>query len=930
MALRSFKDFSAEMNGFILYQLLVDVRYMLEFNMEVENGHELNTALIPPFIYQAAHGELPSEWFKAAQDPKLDSLRRSFFPDMLERCRMIREFQDRVHGDRVREYMESLVADEGNESEVFRWHLALGAEYWMQFMLPSLITFTPLSPEYLSLLQRFLDYSSLVCRIHDIPFPLPFHCIPSSVRCAGDANAFDYRGPALIPRPVSEMDVDRWLPAFLSLQQPPSPDKRERFLAWTAEKAQLLGRLCFTYNLTEASDLPIALYQHVKDVLKALRRYMTIFGLPARMDLLLVAHQLRYRAAVEADKEDGITGMLHATFYRPSIRLVGDEDDDRLLIDPLPALEDDETFSVPHNALGQIHSTAVSQLLSHSRTNDQPETFSSNCATNDRLAGIDQTPSGSGAPMEKAHGEPPSERDNHKKRKRTISEEDAASAPAEKTRKKSNDNRSHDKPDAGRHTQNPAGRDIAASSLAVSSPQLDTAAPSSATREAFRDSLTPHARAHWEAGRYPYPTQDFAQPFATRKWKSEVHHTHTKWVKAWEQDVEKKKEGKAKYPPSRFSTTEHPTAAKVRELGHILISPVKGDGLDFATDLAAYRLHMATQNALNALSVPPYVYFDSGDKLRTTVFTAPQMKWLTLWYCCSNAVDIRCIEFRSQTLSSRSCAIGIKYPRRHIGVSDIMNFIGSVEGYTEDARTNRRVGWNDDFRGLATLWRPSILSSQADVPSSACPTPALRSSPPPDERSEYSSSQLMDDRIETPFAPPDNIGASQDHRGSRQEAVGETSSGSKSDENELIFATTLWDSVALCPFCDSPLRKPVSRRLAKLLDAAMVYAVPERRHENPDGVKAPLQYYAGACALHRSEEAMRDAPGSPQRWPKHLNYHNIEQRLRQHRRELERIVSNPTCSEFYRQARATYDRLGHRVGAGLTGQWETHEICQPG
>lgn len=115
----------------------------------------------------------------------------------------------------------------------------------------------------------------------------------------------------------------------------------------------------------------------------------------------------------------------------------------------------------------------------------------------------------------------------------------------------------------------------------------------------------------------------------------------------------------------------------------------------------------------------------------------------------------------------------------------------------------------------------------------------------------------------------------------------------------------------------------------RLLANARPKAWPQPRHGNALGLTAELEHFMDVCAQHR-DEASIIPDGVKQGWPTEIDFDALPERLRAFRRKLQKIVEEPTISQFFRKAMKDVAEMGALASMSSHGQLAAFERARPG
>ncbi|KZT59451.1 hypothetical protein CALCODRAFT_536684 [Calocera cornea HHB12733] len=850
--------------------------------------------MFAPSLSDAFEGRLPVAWL-AEQPNAARALQHDFFPDVLDRAEFVRKVQDSIYDRELSVFMQHLPTPEEENKGVVRWVLAVGQDKWARL-----------------------------------------------------------------------------------LSGPPPPDYSEKlqFIEWMEDKASKLGKLFFTFTIAEPMLLPKSLWAPMVVIIKAVYLAKLHHDIPIPVDLTLVPLMLRLEAAKSIpemtsgpDQEaERAETSVSAESGNDSTLVPSSDDIQSHTLDASPESDHPQASTGKHVAQRTVPKTtstrADSSMSSSSRTSIEPKALEDAATiTSSSPTTIASNPvsSSRGTKRVRDHDcgdEPSKKRSTIRVDSATLSslsqqcpphsppsvaplqaqqacetnvvETAQATKPKRSSAPKSSQTErapsaSREKLKASAGKALPQESSIRSTPAPVEEGQPDAVAEFGLTpdQKNRRRSLSPWAKLHFDARRYPYPNHDFEEFYATPSKAKESHHTNPPWDNAWDDDERKKETGRCKHYPKTFTTKVPPSVPKIRELGAVLIKSVEGDGLDFQSPV--FVAHGPSKKGqvpgIDEFCVGPFdgkcVFSRKKGRPRTFDNGVYSGNYVALLHICARFLDPhppthwtlyypfdqgncdRASTLLSSHSSSRFLYYGGLEYRPLSSMDDICDF------YYSNLHVVSAVhqAWEDEARSLESFCcLPSFFEDSAH-PAELSATRASS------EAETQTRSQEPVDETTASVSPPQSPGNAR------------TSTNSWPPKSVVPpHQLTIYDELELCPYCDEPLPKPISTVLANALDTARPQSWQTKRYSNPNGWTAPFEVYADSEALETGEP----------RWPTVLDFAAIPERLKRYKNILDGIWRHPESSVFYNTLLVYYDQMGYRVASAPTGQQQTCWLGQPG
>jgi hypothetical protein len=137
------------------------------------------------------------------------------------------------------------------------------------------------------------------------------------------------------------------------------------------------------------------------------------------------------------------------------------------------------------------------------------------------------------------------------------------------------------------------------------------------------------------------------------------------------------------------------------------------------------------------------------------------------------------------------------------------------------------------------------------------------------------------------------------------------------------------DPNKLCPFCDDLLPDNPSEQLRGELKRLEAFSTLDPRHNNSQGLYAPIQMVIPFCQQHIYERTLLPEAIANQ-WPLTINFDDLPHRLQAKETMLRQLAIEPSHSSFYSELLERISEMGSAKALGILGQLESMSEGQAG
>ncbi|KZT52248.1 hypothetical protein CALCODRAFT_512187 [Calocera cornea HHB12733] len=514
------------------YQLMIDMRELIEYenldsNLKACLTNNLDCSFAP-WLSDAFHGRLPTAW-SAEHPDAAKKLQNELFPDVIDRADFVRNVQDSLYDKELSVFMQHLPTPVEENKGVIRWVVAIGQEKWGNLFFTFTIVEPTLVPKPLwGPMVVILKSVYLAKLYHDVPILLDLTLVPLKLRLEAADTIEELKA-------VPADDAEK---AELEHERQENGSWESPAVVRSSDDLQTSNR----DHPSDDGDLPRDCTDKESAQASVPRRPSGEGG-----SLTDTPSQASLQRERIDDSVPTVISSAAATVETNSVKsLAGTKRcrDSVSLEEPRAKKGKKQRISTETTAVPADHS------LTETGSSPAPE------------ADVPSTPiaretSASGSKSKRASASTPKPATNP--RPGPLAQKSKASAAKLQSQQAS----------------------VGSSSISGEDGDVNPEAGLTRDQKTLRRRLGAWAKVHFDAKRYPYPDHDFKKFYATPSKAKESHHTNQPWKSAWDDDADKKEEGRCKFYPKEFTTKNPPRAEKIRELGAVLIKSVAGDGVNF-------------------------------------------------------------------------------------------------------------------------------------------------------------------------------------------------------------------------------------------------------------------------------------------------------------------------------------------------------------